>query len=213
MQTLGVDVARGAWIAVVLEDGRFADAAVEGVFDALIARFPDAAVVGVDVPIGLPDPGVRRRADVDARVMVGPRRASVFMTPPLAVLSQPTYPRAREVAPSTSAQAWAIGRAILEVERSADERVREVHPEVSFAALAGQSLADGKKTWNGQHERTALLRRAGIEIPRQLEAAGLVAADDVLDAAVVAWTATRIARAEHRTLPADPEPGEAVIHY
>jgi predicted RNase H-like nuclease len=213
MQTLGVDVARGVWIAVALEDGRFADAAVEGVFDALIARFPDAAVVGVDVPIGLPDPGVRRRADVDARLMVGARRASVFLTPPLAALSQPTYARAREIAPSTSAQAWAIGRAILEVQRSADGRVREVHPEVSFAALAGQSLDEGKKTWNGQHERTALLRGAGIEIPRRLEAAGLVATDDVLDAAVVAWTATRIARGEHRTLPADPRPGEAVIHY
>ena len=114
--------------------------------------------------------------------------------------------------PSTSAQGWAIGRAIHKVHRVRDERVREVHPEVSFAALAGRPLAYGKKTWNGHHERAALLRRAGIRIPRRLEA-GVVAADDVLDAAVTAWTATRIARGEHRTLPADPRPGEPVIHY
>jgi predicted RNase H-like nuclease len=113
---------------------------------------------------------------------------------------------------STSAQGWAIGRAILEVQRFRDARVREVHPEVSFAALAGRPLAFGKKTWNGHHDRTALIHAGGIDIPRRLDA-GLVAADDVLDAAVTAWTATRIARAEHRTLPADPRPGEPVIHY
>jgi predicted RNase H-like nuclease len=212
MLTLGVDVARGAWIAVALEDGRFADAALARTFAAVVDRFPDAAVVGVDVPIGLPEPGLRRRADVEARAMVGPRRSSVFLTPSLAALSQPTYALAREVDPSTSAQGWAIGRAITEVERGRDERVREVHPEVSFAALAGQPLAYGKKTWNGQHVRTALLRGAGIQIPRRIDA-GAVAADDVLDAAVTAWTATRVAQGEHRTLPADPEPGEAVIHY
>jgi predicted RNase H-like nuclease len=212
MRTLGVDVARGAWIAVVLEDGGFAEASVERTFAAVLSRFSDAAVVGVDVPIGLPELGARRRADVDARAMVGARRSSVFWTPPLAALDQPTYARAREVERSTSAQSWAIGRAILEVQRERDGRVREVHPEVSFAALAGRPLAYSKKTWNGHHERAALLRRAGVAIPLQLDA-GLVAADDVLDAAVVAWTATRIARGEHGTLPADPRSGEAVIHY
>jgi predicted RNase H-like nuclease len=212
MQTLGVDVARGAWIAVALDDGRFSEAAVEPTLDALLTCFPRATAVGVDVPIGLPERGGRRRADVEARIAVGPRRSSVFLTPPLAALEQPTYALARQVDPSVSAQAWAIGRAILEVERTADRRVREVHPEVSFAALAGRPLLHGKKTWNGQHERASLLRRAGITIPRRLNA-GVVAADDVLDAAVVAWTATRIARGEHGTLPPDPLPGEAVIHY
>jgi predicted RNase H-like nuclease len=212
MQTLGVDVARGGWIAVVLEDGHYADAAVERMFAAVLDRFPDALVVGVDMPIGLPEPGERRRADVDARSMVGGRRSSVFPTPPRAALEQRTYAQAREVEPSISAQAWALARAILQVERAADARVREVHPEASFAALAGRPLVYSKKTWNGQHERLALLARAGITIPDRIDA-GLVAADDVLDAAIVAWTALRIARREHRTLPADPVPGEPVIYY
>jgi predicted RNase H-like nuclease len=212
MQTLGVDVARGAWIAVALEDGRFAEAVVFRELEAVLTRFPTAVVIGVDVPIGLPEEGVRRRADLEARAMIGPRRSSVFLTPPLVALNQPSYARAREVDPTTSAQAWAIGRAILEVERTRDERVREVHPEVSFALLAGRPLPFGKKTWNGHHERASLLRRAGIKIPSRLDA-GLVASDDVLDAAATAWTATRIARGEHRTLPPDPRPGEAVIHY
>jgi predicted RNase H-like nuclease len=211
MLTLGVDAARGGWIAVALEDGRFAEAALERRFPALLERFPEAAVIGVDVPIGLPAPDARRRADLEARRVVGPRRASVFFTPSREALEVRTYGEARAVAPSTSAQGWALRTAILDVARVDDERVREVHPEVSFVVLAGESLVFGKKTWNGQRERLRLLAGAGIELPDRLDA-GLVAADDVLDAAVAAWTATRIARGDHVTLPAEPEPGEPVIH-
>jgi predicted RNase H-like nuclease len=208
---LGVDAARGGWIAVALEDGRFMDAALERRFPALLERFREAAVIGVDVPIGLPEAGERRRADTAAREVVGARRASVFFTPARAALEATTYREARTVAPSTSAQGWALRTAILDVDRVRDPRVREVHPEVSFAVLAGRPLAFAKRTWNGHRERIEFLRRAGIEIPDHLDA-GLVAADDVLDAAVAAWTATRIARGEHVTIPADPAPGEPVIH-
>lgn len=211
MLTVGVDAARGGWIAVALEDGRFTDAVFERRFPALLERLPEAVVFGVDVPIGLPKPGVRRRADLDARAVVGPRRSSVFFTPSRAALECPTYGAARAVAPDTSAQAWALRTAILDVDRVRDPRVHEVHPEVSFAMLAGAPIAFAKRTWNGQRERLRLLADAGIEIPHRFDA-GLVAADDVLDAAVVAWTATRIAHGEHVTLPPDPRRGEPVIH-
>jgi predicted RNase H-like nuclease len=209
--TLGVDAARGGWIAVALEDGRFADAALERRFPALLDRFPTAVVIGVDAPIGLPKVGVRRRADVEARLLVGARRSTVFFTPPRAALEAETYSAARAIAPGTSAQGWALRVAILDVDRVSDERVREVHPEVSFAVLAGRPLAAAKRTWNGQRERLQLLAGAGIVLPDHLDA-GLVAADDVIDAAVTAWTATRIARGEHITIPEDPAPGEPVIH-
>ena len=211
MLALGVDAARGGWIAVVLEDGRFADAVLERRFAALLERYPAAAVVGVDVPIGLPEIGERRRADLEARSVVGARRSSVFFTPPRLALEATTYREARTFAPSTSAQGWALRTAILDVDGVRDKRVREVHPEFSFAVLAGRPLAFAKRTWNGQHERVRLLRAAGIRIPDRLDA-GLVPADDVLDAAVVAWSATRIARGEHLTIPSNPEPGEPVIH-
>lgn len=211
MLTLGVDAARGGWIAVALEDGRFADAVLERRFPALLERFPEAAVVGVDVPIGLPAAGERRRADLEARKVVGARRSSVFFTPSRAALEAPTYGQARVLAPSTSAQAWALRTAILDVDRISDPRVHEVHPEVSFAVLAGTTLGFAKRTWNGQRERLSLLKGVGITIPDHLDA-GLVPSDDVLDAAVAAWTAARIARGEHVTVPTDPRPGEPVIH-
>jgi predicted RNase H-like nuclease len=208
---LGVDAARGGWIAVAVEDGRFVEAALERRFPALLERFEDAVAIGVDTPIGLPRPGEQRRADVEARKLVGARRSSVFFTPARAALEAATYSDARLIAPSTSAQGWALRTAILDVDRVHDARVYEVHPEVSFAVLAGKPLAFAKRTWNGQRERLRLLRRAGIRIPDRLDA-GLVPADDVIDAAVTAWSATRIARGEHVTVPADPRPGEPAIH-
>jgi len=60
-----------------------------------------------------------------------------------------------------------------------------------------------KRTWNGLMERRRVLAGAGIEVPAALPA-GTAAADDVLDAAAVAWTAARKARGEARTLPDDP---------
>jgi len=87
---------------------------------------------------------------------------------------------------------------ILEVERcrvEAGAALYEIHPEVSFKALAGAARLAGKHTWTGQAQRRALLEAAGIVIPTDLGRAGLVAAaDDVLDAAVAAWSARRCAR-------------------
>jgi predicted RNase H-like nuclease len=88
---MGVDACRAGWVGVVLDDtgheaGRgtgvaaFAAPTVAGLVTE--ARTTgDLAVVAIDVPIGLPDRG-RRRADLLARAVVGPRRAaSVFITP------------------------------------------------------------------------------------------------------------------------------------
>jgi predicted RNase H-like nuclease len=105
--------------------------------------------------------------------------------------------------PSLSAQSFALGKKILEVEARLNERVFEVHPEVSFAALAGQHLRYSKRSWNGQMERRELLAAAGLELPDELDG-GEAAADDVLDAAIAAWTAERKLRGEARTLPAEP---------
>jgi predicted RNase H-like nuclease len=207
---VGVDAARGGWIAVALRDGRFAEAVLERRFPPLLERFPDAQVFGVDVPIGLPEPGERRRADVEARAVVGARRTSVFFTPARVALEAPTYTAARSLAPSTSAQGWAMRTSILDVDGVDDARVHEVHPEVSFAVLAGAPLAFAKRTWNGQCERICLLARVGVELPDRLDA-GLAASHDVLDAAVAAWSATRIARGEHVTFPDDPAQGEPVL--
>ena len=198
----GADACRGGWVAIVLDDGAFVASCREPTFPLLLSALAGATAIGVDIPIGLPHAGARS-ADVAARAYVGPRRSSVFPAPSRAAVLAATYAGARAAVPSLSAQSFALRAKILEVGACLEERVFEVHPEVSFAALAGRHLLHAKRSWNGQMERRRLLAAAGIELPDAL-AAGEAAADDVLDAAIAAWTASRRARGEAATLPPDP---------
>ena len=200
----GVDASRGGWVAIVIEDDQFAHSLLAATFREVLDSLAQAVAVAVDIPIGLPSAGEGgRAADRAARTFVGPRRSSVFPTPPRAALSAASYAEARQVISSLSAQSFALGKKILEVEGCLDDRIFEVHPEVSFAALAGGHLRHSKRSWNGQMERRRLLSAAGIELADEM-AAGEAAVDDVLDAAVAAWSASRKARGEAVALPFDP---------
>ena len=109
-----------------------------------------------------------------------------------------------------SVQAWSLREKIRQADELRAQRPRllyEVHPELSFAELnGGPVIAASKKTWNGQMTRRAVLARAGIDLPDDLAGAGIVPADDVLDAAAVAWSAARIARGQAVSFPSPPQP-------
>jgi predicted RNase H-like nuclease len=201
VRVAGVDLARGGWAVVVLEADRVADAFRSETFaEALLV---DAEVVAVDIPIGIPESGTRA-ADAAARKFVGPRASSVFTTPPRPVLEAATYGEARAVATqltgkSVSAQTFALARRILEVDTYAheDERVIEVHPEVSFRALSHGPLLSKHRT-DGLLERRRLLEDAGVDVPRSVPR---IAEPDLLDATVAAWSARRYASGEAVPLP------------
>jgi predicted RNase H-like nuclease len=138
----------------------------------------------------------------------------VFSTPIRAALEAGSLPDAvtisrRETGAGISAQAYALRSRVLEVDgwvRSADVDVREAHPEVSFAVMAGRPVATSKKSWNGLRQRLALLAGQGIDLGEDLGPAGEAAGiDDVVDAAAVAWTAARILTGDAISLPSPPE--------
>ena len=63
-----------------------------------------------------------------------------------------------------------------------------------------------KSTWAGAARRRQLLAGAGIVLDDDLGLAGEKAgADDILDAAVAAWTALRVARGQAQPIPDPPE--------
>jgi predicted RNase H-like nuclease len=213
MKVLGVDACRRGWVGIELDAGGRVRAHVAARFDALVDEAGDVAVVAVDIPVGLSEGSVRA-ADLAARQAIGGRWASVFVTPVRQAVQAPTYAEAsavnrRVTGAGISRQAWALSSKLIEVEQwriSSCRQPWEVHPEVVFATLAGRTLHSSKKTWAGQHERQQLLASAGIVIPVDLGPAGTAAgADDVLDAAAVAWTARRIAGGAARSLPDPPE--------
>jgi predicted RNase H-like nuclease len=203
---MGVDWYRAGWVAVVLGEDVRVRVGVE--LGALIEDVDGVVCVGVDMPIGLPE--TVREADLRARTFVGPRRNSVFMTPPRAVLDAATYAEANVIAAGLldgkkiSQQAWALRKNIAAVAAVAerDARVIEVHPEVSFRAMTRAEVPYAKTTWNGQAIRRAALAAEGIVVPDHLDEAGGVPPADVLDAAAAAWSARRHAREASESLPA-----------
>lgn len=108
-----------------------------------------------------------------------------------------------------SRQAHGLRAKILQVDqwvRHAPQRIVEIHPEVSFACLGGVALDVRKSTWAGVARRRQLLAGAGIILADDMGLAGEKAGvDDILDAAVAAWTARRVASGEARPVPDPPE--------
>ncbi len=192
---LGVDGFSGGWVVVGLSaSGRLTRTGVVEPFSELTGL--DVDVIGVDIPIGCPV-SPPRSCDTEARRLLGPRRSSVFATPPLDVLEAATYGEARRVSVErygvgVSAQAYRLRDKILEVAEIAgsDRRVVEIHPELAFMELAGAPLTASKKTWDGFMARLALLAKEGIDLA-EVVAPG-AAPDDVVDAAAVAWSALRV---------------------
>jgi predicted RNase H-like nuclease len=218
MQVVGVDgCPGGGWVAVVYDaDTLTLTPRTHGSFQQLLDAYPDADAIGVDIPIGLSE-GTPRACDVEARKVLGLRRSSVFPAPDPRVLFEPTFEdaTARSVAlagKGMSQQAFHICRKVAEVnwamQRQDQGRVFEVHPEVSFWALAGRPMEHAKDTAEGYEERRALLAEAfGVPIwtrPEARSVARPAGPDDVLDAAVAAWTALRAAESRAGRLPAMP---------
>jgi predicted RNase H-like nuclease len=175
--------------------------------------------VAVDMPIGLLN--APRRADESARKFLGRKGSSVFPAPTLAVLEQAAfddYAAANALNRQAgnrglSRQSFGLLKKIAETEawrHTCGAAVHEVHPEVAFQLLAGQPLKASKKTWTGAGQRRTLLAAAGLHPPDDLDL-DAAAVDDVLDACILAWSATRIAKNRHLTFPPDPTPNEPTI--
>jgi predicted RNase H-like nuclease len=196
---LGVDGWRGGWIGALVDP----DGHVEWrlLADAAGVVAVDAAMTAIDIPMGLPEVGVRR-CDVEARTLLGTAGSSVFAAPTRPVLACTTYAEAREVlrrrgGASMSAQAFGIVAKVRDVDavltRGLQERVVEVHPELAFRRLGGTHRMASKKTASGVGARVAALRRWLPDVDEALSGApGPVPVDDALDALVCAWTADRM---------------------
>ncbi|MGW0928259.1 DUF429 domain-containing protein [Streptomyces sp. NPDC002644] len=214
MNVLGVDACgKQGWVGIRLVDGAYAGSLVDLRLGKLIQRAGDADAIAVDMPLGLVEEGWRA-ADLGARTLLGVRRSSLFMVAPRAAWQEEDYgaaaDRCQELTGNRlSRQTWALRPKLLEARECwiADGRIHEVHPELSFRTLAdGQPLPYAKKTWRGQNLRRALLAEAGgLVLPDELGEADRVPVDDVLDAAVAAWSAQRIARGTAGSVPEAPE--------
>jgi predicted RNase H-like nuclease len=213
----GVDGCRGGWF-VVLED-RTVRWRILPSLSEVMEWLPPRAVVGIDMPIGLPPKG-GRACDLLARLRLGPRRSAVFPAPVRPVLDAADYRdacrrRYRLEGRRMSLQAWNLVPKIRELDGALAAqpglaaRLREVHPELSFAELAGgRPMARPKRDPQGRAERQALLEAAFGAAPSEALAwrrGRACKPDDVLDAFAALWSARRIRSGRAIRLPDPPD--------
>jgi predicted RNase H-like nuclease len=226
MLAAGADGCRAGWICVIRELGshEIASACFESA-RALFSQRLSPDLIAIDIPIGSTDGGTRG-CDRAARRLLGPPRASsVFPAPIRAVLAARSWEEACAIRNCVegrrmSKQAWGIVPKIREVDEELRaraplrDRVREVHPEVSFQAWSGSAMRFRKKSLLGREERRGLVDRyfgpAAYEVVLdQLRVRdGLrvkdMGDDDILDAFAALWSAERILRGVSRALPERP---------
>lgn len=223
MLVAGADGCKAGWVVALWRGPRSnIEWRVAPDFNTVVDVVEGASVIAIDTAIGLLDaaqPG-GRVVDRLARHVLGPVRGrSVFSAPVRRVLAAKGYAEAlainRHSSPASiglSAQCFNICHLIRQVDAwitpLRQERAVEVHPELCFfEANGGVPLLARKKSMDGQRQRRALLTSVGVRWDDDTMASIRkrdAAPDDMLDAAIAAWTAWRHAHGQALRLPDDP---------
>lgn len=198
---VGVDGCPQGWVAVVADRETVIEAEVVTDLRPLIddTRSGRIAALAIDMPIGLLTDRARR-ADLEARALLGDRRSTVFPAPVRSVLAATTYAEACELSRAALGKALSkqtynlVGRirTLDEILGSEDgRRIVEAHPELAFARLAGEPLPP-KKRPEGRARRIEVLDEALGDRFGTLLARRSAPLTDLLDAAVLTVTARRV---------------------
>lgn len=205
----GIDGCRGGWIVARLEPEQGISFLLAEELQSLFEGSERGSIVAIDIPIGLSEK-LPRRCDVEARAFLGRGRgSSVFPAPCRSSLNAVSFRDAceRNLAASgrmISCQCYGILPKIREIDALMSpyrqEYIREVHPEVAFAILAGHPMLYRKRAIDGVRERLAILASSGVSIDldtiqefRRKLGRGKVQVDDMIDAAALVLAAERIA--------------------
>jgi len=221
---LGVDGCRGGWLCVAYGDDGAWQIHLLNEIEALGDLVAGSDLTLIDMPIGLPDVNGfgQRQCDIEARRCLGwPRASSVFPVPSRATLTASSYSEAlqinrQQLGRGLSRQAWNIAPRIAQVDDLLrtrpvlKSRLRECHPEVCFWSLnRHQSMRFNKKRIEGREERLQVIQAYIPQAREILQNAlahfqrSVLAADDVIDAMVVALTA-KLGQSGLHTLPCVP---------
>lgn len=220
---VGVDGCHYGWFAVMLDGyGHWEVARYTNIGDLWEAN-KDSTLILIDIPIGLRENCIEyRTCDIEVRRLMRERINSVFFAPCRDALNAPSHNVASKINKDKtdkglSIQAWSICKKIKEVDdflrsnETARSIVKETHPELCFTMLNNANpLRFAKKHSEGNEERLKLLLdicKPTNEIVRKSEDCFWrkdVAKDDILDALVLAVTAS-FGENNLKSLPEKPE--------
>lgn len=212
---VGVNPCKGGWVTAALDLSLGTlQLAVWPSFEKVIGAFPRAECIAVGMPIGLPDEGVRR-CDAEAGALLSGRDSTVLAAALRPFLAAGSLDDASAMAKASgreapSAEAFSVLPELREIDAvispDLQARVREINPELSFRELAGAAMSQPGNTPDGFEERRRRLQHAlpSATIPSRSAVGRLlpgVQADELLDAIVATWTASRVVRGQARILP------------
>ncbi|MCX2725057.1 DUF429 domain-containing protein [Roseibium salinum] len=223
IRVAGVDGCKAGWVAVLRNLNRPQDLRLE-IFPAFAALVKStAAVIAVDMPIGLPDRILAggRGPEKAARRHLGMRQSSVFTVPSRAAVYEDDYLAACETALKTSEppkkvskQCFHLFPKIREIDAlmtpELEARVFEVHPELAFWRLNGEKEMSLPKKIKSRANAEGLDQRRDLLVSLGLPKNFLDQApprgcgrDDLLDAAANSVIAERIHLGRAEPFPKD----------
>jgi predicted RNase H-like nuclease len=224
----GLDGCPGGWlVAFARRTGSEVRLRIVPRFAEVVAAAESAAVIAIDIPIGLPERAGRggRAPERLVRPCLGERLSSVFYVPSRAALAASDYREACGIALATSDPPRKISKqlfmitpkirevdALLRADPEAADRVFEVHPEFAFWRLNAQRPLEEPKKLRGRCHGPGLAMRRRLLVHAGFPAAVVHAKppkgageDDLLDALACAAIAQRIAAGHARPFPDPPE--------
>ena len=212
---VGIDGCRDGWIVVYSPISSFSQAKAQHYkkLSQLKEDFSKKSIIVIDIPIGLETTKSNRMCDIEARKFLGSRSSTVFSPPCVDALYSKDYDEARVVnlkrtGKSISKQSWFLSKKILEARECSEIGLdlKEGHPECSFAEFLGRPIIHNKKGMHGLLTRVGILNSLGFnlsELVEMLPKSALAKADDLIDATILCWTASRLSKGKNRKFPTE----------
>ena len=215
---IGIDGCKDGWVAVYCPVLAFDQAQAKHYTELSQLRndFIKPSIIIIDIPIGLETNEPNRSCDIEARKFLRNRSSTVFSPPCLEAIFSTDYNTAKEInlkrtGKSISKQSFFLSHKIRETKRFVEVEkqfdIREGHPECSFAEYQGKPLTNNKKGMLGILQRQAILNKLNFnlfKLAKMLPINCGVKIDDLFDATILCWTASRVFSGSSRTFPNSP---------
>lgn len=212
---IGIDGCKDGWVVVYCSVFAFnkAKAAHYKKLSELNNDFTKSSIGIIDMPIRIESNNANRSSDMAARKFLAHRSSTIFSPPCYDALYSQSYEEANAInkkhtGKGISKQSWFLSKKIIEtrnfVEGKNGLNLREGHPECSFAEYLGKPISENKKRMRGIFKRLEVLNNLKFkvsELAEMLPKDTAVGIDDLLDAAILCWTASRFVSGDIKTLP------------
>ena len=221
---VGIDGCKDGWVVVSCPSSSFSEAKSYHYekLSQLADNFSNESIVIIDIPIGLSVSSPNRDCDVEARKFLGIRSSTIFSPPCLEAIFCENYNQAKAInltntGKSISKQSWFLSKKILEAREFSEKKfkLKEGHPECSFAEFTGRPLIDKKKSTRGIFKRVHILEQLGFRPPilaEMLPKNTAVGADDLLDATILCWVASKFYNGESKKFPSTKTSSRKCYH-